>query len=160
MNIIGMTRDQDGKGGGKNTLITPWIDPCQAFFWRRCRALLCQHVDVLHIAIALCGGLTVSNVCKQFLQTETERWTTCKQTGQRNVPPGTGWDHVRSLFLGAYTSPGAGISKYSEPKRHLLPSLHAFGRTRDSGSIPTSMLEYTSRMDALKSLPKHVDEMV
>eukprot|EP00971_Amphidinium_carterae_P131414 2602883-Amphidinium_carterae.1 len=74
------------------------------------------------------------------------------------IPSGTRWDNVRSLLLGAYTKQGAGVSKYTEPKEHWLPALHALARTRPKIASKIKM-EYTSiQVNKLSSLEVHQDK--
>eukprot|EP00971_Amphidinium_carterae_P291970 5795818-Amphidinium_carterae.1 len=46
------------------------------------------------------------------------------------VPRGQTWNNVPSVLMGAYTRQGAGILRYTEPKKHLLPTLHKLAAQR------------------------------
>eukprot|EP00971_Amphidinium_carterae_P097533 1930010-Amphidinium_carterae.2 len=68
------------------------------------------------------------------------------------VPKGQRWDAIPSILLGAYTRQGAGISKYTESKAHLLPTLHKLAASR---AVPTQQ-EYTSiQLNRVSELQKN-----
>eukprot|EP00971_Amphidinium_carterae_P103592 2051277-Amphidinium_carterae.1 len=60
------------------------------------------------------------------------------------VPKGQRWDSVPSILMGAYTRQGAGISRYTEPKNHLLPTLHKLAEQRPRTANSEESREYTS----------------
>eukprot|EP00971_Amphidinium_carterae_P178694 3544725-Amphidinium_carterae.2 len=68
------------------------------------------------------------------------------------VPKGQRWDSVPSILLGARTRQGSGISRYTESKAHLLPTLHRLAANRPG---PTQQ-EYTSiQMHRVSKLQMH-----
>eukprot|EP00971_Amphidinium_carterae_P242914 4823263-Amphidinium_carterae.1 len=76
----------------------------------------------------------------------------------KTIPSGTCWDNVQSLLLGAYTKQEAEVSKYTKPKKHWLPALHALARTRPNVASKIKM-EYTSiQVNKLSSLDVHQDK--
>eukprot|EP00971_Amphidinium_carterae_P250464 4972374-Amphidinium_carterae.1 len=87
----------------------------------------------------------------------------CRELGflleTETIPSGTRWDNVRSLLLGAYTKQGAGVSKYTTPKSHWLPALHALARTRPQSITSKVKMEYTSiQVNKVGSLDVHQDK--
>eukprot|EP00971_Amphidinium_carterae_P170259 3373341-Amphidinium_carterae.4 len=87
---------------------------------------------------------------------------TCKELeallDSETIPSGTRWDSVRSLLVGAYTKQGGGISKYTEPKSHWLPALHALAKTHPPSIAPKVKMEDTSiQINKVGSLDVHQD---
>eukprot|EP00971_Amphidinium_carterae_P171566 3401245-Amphidinium_carterae.1 len=63
-------------------------------------------------------------------------------------------DGTQSRASGAYTRQGAGVSKYTESKAHLLPTLHRLAASRPE---PTQQ-EYTSiQLNRVSELQVHTD---
>eukprot|EP00971_Amphidinium_carterae_P176910 3507978-Amphidinium_carterae.1 len=48
------------------------------------------------------------------------------------VPKGQRWNNVPSVLMEAYTRQEAGISRFTKPKKHLLPTLHRLAEQRPS----------------------------
>eukprot|EP00971_Amphidinium_carterae_P141601 2805533-Amphidinium_carterae.1 len=60
--------------------------------------------------------------------------------------------------MGAYTRQGAGISRFTEPKKHLLPTLHKLAAQRPGAATSEESREYTSiQLNRVSELQVHTD---
>eukprot|EP00971_Amphidinium_carterae_P171654 3403190-Amphidinium_carterae.1 len=60
--------------------------------------------------------------------------------------------------MGAYTRQGAGISRFTEPKKHLLPTFHKLAAQRPRAATSEASREYTSiQLNRVSELQVHTD---